>query len=233
MNKKNYDPLKPRPNSEIEEILLLIKKNCDELLHETDFIRRRGQARILMAHLQELEQQPEFLLDVASGLINDSSYWIKEENFTEDCPEFLSENPFNAPEHTENIFFFFSNNKLSSLYSSPPLDPYYYRCSDYGLIVYTLEKVYSTQNQTLVHINNEEVIKHCLKEIKSSTKQTFPKEDNKYYIIADPQGVSYGLSLTVTITNSKKLAIFIAENLTEYLDIRFLIAKQIYVFDGH
>ena len=66
--------VKPRPNPEIEEILLLIKKNCDELLQKTDFIRRRGKARILMAHLQELDQQPEFLLDGSSGLINDSRY---------------------------------------------------------------------------------------------------------------------------------------------------------------
>ena len=100
-------------------------------------------------------------------------------------------------------------------------------------MVYTLEKVYSTQNPTLIHVNNEEVIKGCLKEIKSPTKQTFTKEDNKYFILADPQGVSYGLQLTVTITNNKEEAIFMADNLTKYLDIRFLVAKQIYLFDGH
>ena len=100
-------------------------------------------------------------------------------------------------------------------------------------MVYTLEKVYSTQNPTLVHINNEEVIKRCLKEIKSPTKQTFTKEDHKYFIIADPQGVSYGLQLTVTITNNKEEAIFMADHLTKYLDIRFLVAKQIYLFDAH
>ena len=85
----------------------------------------------------------------------------------------------------------------------------------------------SLKNPTLVHINNEEVIKGCLKEIKSSTKQTFTKEDHKYSIIADPQGVSYGLPLILTLTNSKEEAIFIGDNLTKYLDIRFLVAKQI------
>ncbi len=59
---------------ELQNKISRIKKNCDELLQKTDFIRRRGKARILMAHLQELDQQPEFLLDGSSGLINDSRY---------------------------------------------------------------------------------------------------------------------------------------------------------------
>lgn len=37
---KKYDPLQPRLNPEIEEILWLIKKNCDELIKEKNFFKQ-------------------------------------------------------------------------------------------------------------------------------------------------------------------------------------------------
>lgn len=233
MSKKKYNPLKARPNPEIEQILFLVKKNCDELLNEKDFTRRKGKAFILMAHLKQLTEETEFLVDVEKRLIHDSRYWMKVENFVDDYPDFLEIKPFDLCEKDEEKFFFYSNNKLSFLYSKPPLDPYYYRSSDYSFVVYTLEKIYATFNKTSVHINDYQVVERCLKEIKSQINQTFIDEKNKYFVLADPQGVSYGLPLTMTITNNQKEAILIADFLTQYLAIRFLVAKQIYVFDSH
>jgi len=233
MIKKNYDPLKPRLNSEIEDILWLIKMNCDELIEEKDFLIRKGQANILIAHLEELIEQPEFFMDVEEGLIEDSRYWMKEDNFTDNIPSFLKEKPFDFAETTENLFFFYSNNKLSYLYQNLPFDPYNCPCLDYGYIVYTLEKLYSTSQETKVHLNDNEVVTRCLEEIKANYPQTYQNTDNRYFILTDPFGVRYGLSLTVTTTNNLEEAKFIADSLTEYLPIRFLVAKQIYVFDTH
>ncbi|WP_330203711.1 hypothetical protein [Cyanobacterium sp. Dongsha4] len=233
MMDKKYDPLQPRLNPEIEEILWLIKKNCDELIEEKNFLSRRGQARILIAHLEELVEQPEYFIDVEEGLIDDSRYWMKEGNFTDNSPLFLKEKPFDFAETTENLYFFYSNNKFSLLYKNSPFDPYYCPCLDYGFIVYTLEKLYTTQQETQVHINDNEVITNCLEEIKSNYSQQYLQTDNRYFILIDPLGVNYGLSLTVTTTNNYEEAIFIANSLTDYLPIRFLVAKQIYVFDTH
>ncbi|WP_342596596.1 hypothetical protein VKI21_10110 [Cyanobacterium aponinum UTEX 3222] len=119
------------------------------------------------------------------------------------------------------------------MYKNVPFDPYYCPCLDYGFIVYTLEKLYTTQQETQVHINDNEVITNCLDEIKSSYSQQYLQTDNRYFILIDPLGVNYGLSLTVTTTNNYEEAIFIANSLTDYLPIRFLVAKQIYVFDTH
>lgn len=233
MIEKKYDPLKPRLNTEIENILWLIKKNCDELIEEKNFFVRQGQANILIAHLEELIEQPEFFLDVEEGLIEDSRHWMEENSFTDNFSSFLREKPFDFAETTENLFFFYSNNKLSFLHPNFPFAPDNFPCLDYGLIVYTLEKLYSTSQETKVHINNNEVITRCLQEIQSCYPQKYQETENRYFILTDPLGVRYGLSLTATTTANLEEAVFIADSLTEYLPIRFLVAKQIYVFDSH
>ncbi len=233
MTKKKYDPLIPRINPEIEEILSLIKKNSEELIKETNFITRRGQARILIAHLEELIEQPEYFIDVEEGLIDDVNYYLKPENFSDCQVNFLEKKPFDLVKFDQDYFFFFSNQKISYLYQHKPLDPYYCRSSQYGLISYTLQIMYCTANQTKVHVNDYQVFTNCLKEIKSSINHTFITDNHTYFILADPQGINYKQSLVICKSNSLEEGIFICDKISEYLDIRFLLAKQIYSFDAH
>jgi len=233
MSKKKYDPTIPRLNPEIKEILSLIRKNSTELIKETNFITRRGQALILIAHLEELIDQPEYFIDVEEGLIDNDNYYIKPESFSDGQVKFLPQKPFDSLDISQDYFFFFSNQKISYLYQDKPLDPYYCRSSDFGLITYTLQKIYCTANKTQVHINDYQVFTNCLNDIKSSNKQTFTEGNHRYFILADPQGLNYQQPLVITKLNSLEEAIFITKKMTEYLDIRFLVAKQIYMFDSH
>jgi len=55
------DRLQPTPNPEIPDILRAILKEWDDFVAESDFTRRRGQERVLIASLEALCEEPEFV----------------------------------------------------------------------------------------------------------------------------------------------------------------------------
>jgi hypothetical protein len=220
------DPLRRRPNPEIQEMLRVIRTSADEMLAETDYTRRRGLARILIAHLEALVDEPELVPGpVQEGPGSGDRFRLEASEFESGKVPFLDEEPFEHPGESEGSFFFFAGGKLSPLYRGPALDPYQFPNPLYrfGPWAYSLEKRFSTEQETKSRVPGSVV--DAL-----GAKKRAPGSDAtpEYFVLCDPKGVDEvepPQSLLVSTHASLPRAIGAARKLSAKLGIRALVAK--------
>lgn len=227
----NYDPRQPRPNPEVEELLRVIDKSWKEIKEETNFTARRGLVRVLIALLEQLEDEPaQIPADIEPGAASDDACWIPPTVFSEGAPQFVEELPFNVSGPDRGRFFFYtSTGMLSRLYPGPAVDPYHVGAlRSHGPWVYTLEKRYVSFGETRMHFTSMEAIERAASTQKPGDR---PREGERYFLICDPRGVAGARSAPlIDVFVDLERAVKQADKLTAMLEIRFLVAALRYEF---
>lgn len=221
-------PLRPRPNPAIPEALRLLRKSFAELLEETDYTRRIGRARVLVAHLESLIEEPELVPGpVREGAGSGERFLLPASELGEDpAVPFRSEYPFDRPGDGEGLCFFFAGGKISPLYSGPALDPYRFpSLRRYGPWVYSMEKRLATNTDT-----DRRIPASAVEEIRARKRggQTASADaEEEHFVLCDPRGFDDAIPPTTlhigTYANFRR-AVMAAERLAETLGIRFLVA---------
>jgi hypothetical protein len=213
----SYDPRKPRPNPEIKEILRCIKRGQDDLQAAENHTQRIGYARILKAHLEMLEDEPETFTDLQPGTVEVAKHLPTSELL--DSADMTEESPFDTPGDCQGMFFFYANGGLSNLYRPPLVDPYQvplmhgYGCS------YSLEKLYACPTETTHHFTDPYLLCRYVGSLNN------PDGKKSFWLLSDPRGVFGGASQVVKMYATRGSAVKAADRLGERLDIRFLVAQ--------
>ncbi len=230
--RQKYDPRNPKPNPEIAELLRTIDKNWNETKTEKEFTARRGRVRVLIALLEMLDEEPEYLpADIEPAAVQAEMCWFPPQAFSDGAPRFLDERPFDIPGTDRNRFFFYtSNGMLSWLYPGPGLDPYYVGdpvCT-HGPWVYTLEKRYASPAETTMHFSSLDAVTRATS---PSAPDQRPTEGIRYFLLGDPSGFAGGHSAPlIDVFLDLEAAMAKADKLSRALDIRFLVAAVHYSF---
>ncbi len=224
------DPFRQRPNPEIPEILQVLRKSFDELLKETDYTRRIGRARVLIAHLESLVDEPELVPGpVQEGAGLGARFLLPASEFPEgSAVPFLNEYPFDRPGDGEGLCFFYAGRRVSPLYTGPALDPYRFPqpLHDSGPWVYSLEKRLVTKMDRDCRVPAS--VLEGIRERNRRQKAVSPNDDTEmHFVLCDPRGFddeSPPTSLEVGRYTSLRRAMSTAERLSETLGIRMLVA---------
>jgi hypothetical protein len=224
------DPLRQRPNPEIPEILRLLQKSFAELLEETDYTRRIGRARVLVAHLESLIDEPELVPGpVREGAGSGARFLLPASEFPEgSAVPFLREYPFDRPGDGEGLCFFYAGRRVSPLYTGPALDPYRFPqpLHQSGPWVYSLEKRVATKTDTDRRVPASAIEE--IAETKGKRNPVGPNDDTEmHFVLCDPRGFDDDgppTSLEVGRYTSLRRATSAAEQLSETLGIRMLVA---------
>lgn len=213
-----YNPRQPRPNLEIKEILNCIKRTHADLQRADTHTQRRGYARILKAHLEMLDDEPESITDLLPGTVD----WTRKLDSPElrEQVRMTEENPFDSPGETKADFFFYADGGyLSHIYRGEVFDPYQIPLMHrYGPSSYSLEKLYASELPTTHHFADPERLRRF------SGPVGKPNRRNQYWLLPDPRGLHGGGSMLLKSYSSQTHARKAADRLGEQLDIRFVVA---------
>lgn len=215
------DPRKPRPNPEIPEILRAIKSTHADLQKAKTYKQRKGYARILRAHLQMFDEEPESITDLQEG-VAEITHWLAPENMPE--VSFLEQGPFDEGGPSSGVYFFLTSQGLiSHLHSGPPVDPYKVQeCWRHGPFVHSVEKVFCSEKPTTHHFPDQTVLQ----------RYTGAKRGEKkpYLLLSDPRGSGDGRAVLIRSYATESSACRAAERLSGKFDIRFLVGKNAITF---
>jgi hypothetical protein len=215
-----------RENPEIEEILNVIHKNSKELLAEKEYTARIGRARVMIALLEQLEDEPERTpADIEPGPAGERRQGLTPRDFDNKGPEFTDETPFDTPGPAEGQFFFYTSSGLfSNLYTKGPLDPYYVTpLHSHGPFVYTMEKRNATIVKTAMRFSSTEAIERALSMIQPAGLMNA----GYHYLICHHLGFYNGsIAPKVAAFESLESAFQAGEIFSQVSDIRFVTATQ-------
>lgn len=213
-----YNPRQPRPNPEVKEILSCIKRTHADLQKAETHTQRRGYARILKAHLEMLEEEPETFTDLQPGTVD----WIRKlvgPELRERAP-LREESPFDLTGESKGDFFFYADGGyVSPLYGGEVVDPYQIpSMHQYGPWSYSLEKLYASANPTTHHFTDPEML------LRFTGFKRYPNRENQFWLLPDPRGLQGGGSMLLQTYSTQTYAKKAADRLGKQLDIRFVVA---------
>jgi hypothetical protein len=222
-----FDPLRRRPNPAIPETLRLLRKSFAELRKEDDYTRRIGRARVLIAHLESLIDEPELVPGpVVDGTGSGARFLLSASEFEPDAVPFRDEYPFERPGPGEGLCFFYACSRMSPLYAGPALDPYRFprplhQC---GPWVYSLEKRVATELETARRIPAAAV--DGIRTAKRRRRAVDPHNDELHFVLCDPRGFDDEdppTSIQIGSYASLTRAVSAAERLSGALGIRMVV----------
>ncbi|MCA9775726.1 MAG: hypothetical protein KC800_03385 [Candidatus Eremiobacteraeota bacterium] len=213
-----YNPREPRPNPEVKEILDCIKRTHADLQRADTHTQRRGYARILKAHLEMLDGEPETFTDLQPGKV-DWSRRLDGPDLRERA-RMTEESPFDTPGETNGDFFFYADGGyVSLLYRGEVVDPYQIPLMHrYGPWSSSLEKLYASAAPTTHHFTDPEMLRRFV------GSKGNPHRQNQFWLLPDPRGLQGGGSMLLKTYATQGNAIKAADRLGEQLDIRFVVA---------
>jgi hypothetical protein len=206
-----------------------LRRSFAELLRETDYTRRIGRARVLVAHLESLIDEPELVPGpIQQGAGSGARFLLPASEFREDASvPFLNEYPFDRPGDGEGLCFFYAGRRISPLYTGPPLDPYQFPqpLHQSGPFVYTLEKRLATGTGTDRRIPASAVDRIRTRRRKRS--KVSPSTDSEmHFVLCDPRGFDDDnppTSLELGSYTNLRGAVRAAGRISETLGIRLVV----------
>ncbi len=216
-----YDPRSPRPNPELRDILRAFDKNYREFMVARSHNQRRGYIAVMKALLDQYLDEPEVLTDLLAGRAEVEKARLTPEQLRWDR-ELGPVDPFAEAELGEQRYFFYtSGGRYSNLYGEPAQDPYYVPgLWNHGPFVYTLEKLYASQQETTHRVAGEEVYQRLVKRSQGP--------DRPFWVLADPAGIEGGYRvMLVNAYKSESPARKMVDHLSAKLEIRMLMARVV------
>ena len=239
MAEKIFDRLrKPRPNLEIPTILRCIRKDSKALFAENDFTTRRGYAAVLIAHLESLMEQPEFLPPVLQdGSAKHDSAILFPKFSGLNAPPFVDISPFDDAAIDQEYYFYLSERLISGLYRGPAVSPHLLggwtiagttTVPQHGLVVSVLRPVFLTSPGQSFHLDSLLTVRDLI----HADLNTPQVGDARYAVIINPLAIvesSFCLGSFTERTRAER----IARRLHKMLRIRFLVAEVVDSWDFH
>jgi hypothetical protein len=221
-----YDPRARRLNTGIQELVDILDEHWRALLAETDYLERKGKLRVVRGIIDQIIDQPEWLEpDLRNGAVDEVSCWFGPQEFAgEPAPVFLDERPFDNPGPSSGLCFFYTDTgKASPLYEGEPMDPFIGPLRNHGPYVYTLEKHYATEVETVARVMSGNLWRQLL----PGGETAFGAPDTEsFFLICDPRGLGGGeQALHFATFDDAERAVDVVESLSERIGVRLLVAR--------
>ncbi|MBU2551148.1 MAG: hypothetical protein KKB20_22240 [Proteobacteria bacterium] len=213
-----YDPRALRRNPEFNEILRVMRRTWSDLRAAKSYNEIRGHAAVLQAHIETLLDEPEHVCDLASGPATLRPMNLPEAG--DQGPRYLDEGPFDQPGPDRGRFFYYTyNGEVTKLFKEPGDGYYPMRLSGYW--VWMLEKRYAGRLETRNHLASDSAFERIRPRIKTPP----PEAKGQWVILMDPRGIYDGRAARrAGLTTDYRRAVRTADRLTEWLEIRFVVA---------
>ena len=216
--KRKYDPRAPRLNPEIEVFRRVFTNRLREFKMSESYTEMVGNAVITRAVIEQFLEEPEFIYDIAEIPPEKK----RELLFPEDGDAGVGlEDPFAEPGYSEGRFFYYNySSRITPLFRKEQASLY----DPWKLSVYwvrVLEKRYASSAETRMRFTSEEALRRCIPRPRPLDR----RERGVYLLMCDPLGYYDGKSAKIAAEYvSLSRAVKAADRLSEWLDIRFLVA---------
>lgn len=229
------DLLLPQPNPDIEPTLLAIQDDVAALLSEKDSTTRRGYARVLIAQLEHLDECEDPLPAVLrEGRIEEPDDWLPADLVAVRGLKGLSERPFDRSGSGRAQYFIEFNGRLSRFFTDLPEDdgPFLGFAGPW-VFVHRLE--HTTATETARYVAGTQAFAR-VSEL-AALDPDGPRSPGCRLMI-DPAGYSRSRgavpsSLVLGTTPDRSKAVAAADELSEALGIRLLVATPARLIDNH
>ncbi len=221
---KPYNPRAPRPNPEIADIRRSIARTWHEFEHCRSYLEMQGHAAVLQAYLQMVLAEPEFIYDLVPVSPGSQRHWPS-------LPELngvVLRDPFEplplGDVHANYRFCAIPGGSITPLFPIEAL-PTVGMATLSIYAVQVMEPIFLSVGSTGMRLTSETALRRCV-------QQRPPKPGSDYLLFIDPLGWT-GQAMAVNHYVQSAAAARAAQRLTDWLEIRFLVARILDVIHTH